>query len=892
MRGKKIVSKYIQLYQETLKNYYHKGNKEERIERSPYVPTTVEGLDEILNGGIIFPYRENPKQTDGIVMLIKGRAGTGKTTLAAKILLGVMHCNKNDDRRLECSKESAKIPDSIDELRYGKGVEHYNEHIKQVRDLLKSHTKAIIFSCEQSKDEYTVLLNRLQQEGVPLKEQDNKKQDNKEVYVERLDQFKAARNGNFKYVTLDGDIESSYDDWLNALYSEVSRLSEQITTTNREIKSTKKAKKNQETERASEIVQQYENDIKLTEKLQQVVRIMVKDIVEDSKSVDALQKLRSILYDTTWLWCKRDDDISKIIEKIDEAIRIIEDKEDDELIKAWDYPSSKGAGTSQVIIQKSVLNEINRIDKILSNLVGSLTSDLKKWKVESSKNASIIEAYTAQKVDEPKYRTILIDGLDSFPTHTRKQLDSQLLIRKLRKASLLSIIVYEEEIAQRENLDYLADIVINLEGQEELGSQHYYRNRLLIEKSRFQRCKRGWQQYKITNYGVQVYPSIASIVANLDTIIDYRNYASTNGINDTFAPHDSNNGCFNSQRMHHPRCYDCRQYEDPKRVMKFLKLANTLSDNSDNNETVCLLERITSNVLKRDSSTIILGPRHGFKFYVALDFLRAGTNNGEHSLMLLFQDRETELQSEKKWLCQWVDHHPLKDDKKFKLKCFSNVHLFHIRPNWLTPADFMMHLDRVLLTHARNNRAITRLVLYDLVQLEAKFPSLVEDSLFLPTLINYLRLNWGITTVLTGVIHSKLSMMVADVVHNVVFSWRDKCIKNDKIVYAFYHSNKGRSHSPVDNDTTSNFFYLPWENSNSQENDSGENCKKKCDNCDNWNWTKDIERNPKHYMYSIKMQRRIWELRGLSELSIDLIEDKERYFVKPTRLRERRGKRS
>lgn len=60
-----------------------------------------------------------------------------------------------------------------------------------------------------------------------------------------------------------------------------------------------------------------------------------------------------------------------------------------------------------------------------------------------------------------------------------------------------------------------------------------------------------------------------------------------------------------------------------------------------------------------------------------------------------------------------------------------------------------------------------------MTQLEARFPLLAEDKMFLPALMNYLKKR-KVTSIVMGSGNSKLSRIAAAMSDNVVFVWRDK----------------------------------------------------------------------------------------------------------------------
>lgn len=462
-------------------------------------------------------------------------------------------------------------------------------------------------------------------------------------------------------------------------------------------------------------------------------------------------------------------------------------------------------------------------------------------------------------------QVIVIDGLNSFPAITRRSIDHQNMIRILRKAALLTIIVYEDEKDHHENLDYLADMVIQLKGEENRIDNHgYYLNKLIIEKSRFQSSVRGWQQYKITDRGFVVFPTISSLVAKHDTVNDYVDYASSGSIEDMFY---KNQNCTNSDTMHYLNCSYCRHHKDSREIRNFIykDYISVETSGTDGNKVQkwdFLIRKISGKDIMRGSTTAILGPKHTFKFYMGLDFLRSGSSQEEHGLMVLFQDRQPRLDHEKQRLCKWACLYG-QEDHKCRL-CYNNVHTFQVKPKWITPAEFMHHLTKILEAHARHGQAITRLALCDLVQMENKFPFLADDVTFIPTLLTFLKLEWGITTVVIGASNNKMGRQVSEISDNIIYTWLDSIDieGEDTTHYAFYSSHADRCNS------RDKFCFISWDLLYQDVDIQIDVLPKDASLC--WDYLNDhIKEEHSKYALAKTMQRKIWDLHGMSDSGED-----------------------
>jgi len=741
----------IKKYQQKAQANYKQEQENLRITNSPWVPTTVEGLDDLLNGGLLFPYFDKDNSSDtgpGLVLLIKGQPGTGKSTLAAKILLGVVSCNKGskDIDRSPCYQETLGRYDNYfwkdKTIKDVAQCAHpsYEEYFKYIQEVMSlsnenSYKGAHIFNCEQNATEYKALLRRLSKQTLKLRKSKEQKSGEEVDATLLLQESIKQIETEFCYETLfefsktpkHNKSQRNYSEWLNDLVVKITTMS------------------------------QSKNEPQTLPPF---------TCTEHSKSCSA------------------------------------------------------------------------------------------NWKCEKKE-----EYIEKENIRDSKKRVILIDGFNSFPSDSRRQIDAQYIIRNLRKAALLSIIVYEDEKDHHENMDYLADIIIKLDGKEYQGHPSYYMNKLLIQKSRFQSCIRGWHQYKITDKGLVVFPSLSYNVGKYETINDYLDYAKNDSVEDSFQKQDQHQKiCQNSEQMHYPPCSYCRYQDDVTGIHELLKLGEIIG--GSNVDPEYLLHKIAGKYIKRGTTTAILGPKHTFKFYLAFDFLRVGSLTDEHGLLIMLQDKEPELLHEKNRLCNWTCG-KLYDKDKSK-ECYKNIHNFLLRPGMITPAEFMHHLDILLKTHASEGRAITRLAFCDLVQMENRFPFFAEDDMLIPSIMTYLKYKWGITSVFIGAANGKIGKKIAELAHNVIYCWMDRKGKESKNLdyYAFYHNHAERNTGEKDE----NFHFIEWS--------LDTNLMKPCDGVtkDCWDFTdskpqgcKEVITDEKDFEFAPEMQKLIWEIHGLSE---------------------------
>jgi len=75
-------------------------------------PLGIPGLDKLLRGGLECP----PPDHDGLIFLLKGRAGTGKTTLALQIALAARKWKRRGGRAIDISNNEQPTSDVLQTL--------------------------------------------------------------------------------------------------------------------------------------------------------------------------------------------------------------------------------------------------------------------------------------------------------------------------------------------------------------------------------------------------------------------------------------------------------------------------------------------------------------------------------------------------------------------------------------------------------------------------------------------------------------------------------------------------------------------------------------------------------------------------------------------------------
>jgi KaiC/GvpD/RAD55 family RecA-like ATPase len=347
-------------------------------------------------------------------------------------------------------------------------------------------------------------------------------------------------------------------------------------------------------------------------------------------------------------------------------------------------------------------------------------------------------------------RMIVVDGLNLLDQDERAKLELNRVVMRLRRLAVVGILVYEPSEPKYETVDFQADLVISLRGEEYTGTTKYYLHHLSIAKSRFQQTGLGWHQYKIrTSTGINVFPSLHFRVQKSSQDRDAEDELMTP---------------FVTKGAHRDGRLDPRPvHTDDGSILTYLLKAENL---------------------RRGSCTVVLGPRRTWKTQLTLDFLRAGSRKKEPGLLLSLLDNQGTIMNQRGCLCgvDCVKNEPCSGN----VNCYRNVYLKHLRPGCLAPSEFFHILEQILTSRSGDER-IRRLVFWDLTQLEDRFPLLASEGMFVPALMDYLKNSRDpkdddrprqITSVFMGAPNTDLAKAASAMADNVVFCWRDTYYKD------------------------------------------------------------------------------------------------------------------
>lgn len=706
--------------------------------RTKNFETQITGLDDLLRGGLVLPTQNNEDQhANGLVILLKGKPGTGKTTLALQLLYHLTQVLKN------------KI----------------NKHVKEDGsnpDFNKEFNRSQYFSIEQSQNELEEKLMNLVICRIF--------NDIQSFVVSDKSTF--PKNDEFK---LDEDVKKE----LFEVYSRLSTLICFFDTLNKTFVQRKK-----DEEITKYIITQFDNLKFFFENFQydrsgkKIVPTKCSEV--DDKTINPYSDFENEYERVQFTATLNNDSIGKGL--IDEFKKRLEkqhltssDNQLDStgLIDLINQISDRyviNTDTTKKLTQKFDFKEldllVNQFDQEITSLIQNhydshlpddFSIEIKTAESVHNKADSPFNFMSAQKVhdfineidngtmDNQKfYPCIVIDGLNILSEKEKKLINIGKLVKALKSNSFFSIIVYDGETDGSLYQDYYADLVIDLKGDVEKNLADYFLHQMQIAKSRFQQAALGWHQYKIKELGIQIFRSVHFHV-------HINNYQSDQLL-ESFTP------AIDSDKF--------KEYFTPTKEKSIRRFPTNIEQ--------ILIDPAPG------SFTAIFGARATFKTTLTLNFLynvnqKEDTKQGDSLLISLIDNYETLKESS---YCPMAKFHKENSNQLIDCdKCHKHLYVMHQRSGCVNSHEFFHNLDKRVSDHRKKtSREITRLAFWDLAQLEYRFPLLAADPMFLPGLVEYTKKK-KIALIVMGAGNSKLTPAASAIADNVIFCWRSHISK-------------------------------------------------------------------------------------------------------------------
>ncbi len=674
------------------------------MNNSKIFKTNVEGLDELLHGGIVIP-SQVIEEKRGLVILIKGAPGSGKTTLSCQLACsffkeksinnttnnGLLYYYTLDQTKKDIYKKIYKLFVNNnfykDDLKIGDKTIEDNE-LALFRELwgLCCFFSELLNNFLSSKENKT-LGNLLSDKNI----QENINNIQNEIYLKIKDIF-----------------------ILSAPTSQQQIILHKLISVNRNLNST---------------VLVNENIDSILHKLRDIFETPISD---QQKIVCEIKELLFTLHILVAL-----KDLKEVLDKLPACQKETSPKI---IFSIFDNQCKQSPPQNNTTIEADIFKSLLEICLGITNINSTWISfiiDFLVYSTQPDKTDDIIHPTPRlpltsalsmlNTIPENKdaYITI-IDGINSLTNEESSYFNFHNLIKFLKKKSTISFIVYDPNNNDSDFIDYMADMIIELQIEKSKYPIKYDKLTLFIPKSRYQNAIRGSQhQYKIRKYGLVIFP--------------YLHYYSTSertGSDETDQPH-----------------LDIAL----KKSMESMNLNAYCPDRIQYVNESSLIDKIVNGIIP-GNVTALIGARHTSKTSLSMDFLKSKltvdtVKKTESRLLVSIIDNATTIINERDCLRKdcvdykkcfpLIESEPNSKSEPIhvpkKPKCFDNIHLYQFQPLVISSNELLYQIDRRIKHSAQECVPITRLAFLDLTQLEYRFPNIVEDPYFLPSLLDYLR---------------------------------------------------------------------------------------------------------------------------------------------------------
>lgn len=290
------------------------------------------------------------------------------------------------------------------------------------------------------------------------------------------------------------------------------------------------------------------------------------------------------------------------------------------------------------------------------------------------------------------------------------------------------------------------DIIIDLRQVQHRGTTLH---QLSVRKSRYQDFAPGWHQYSLMDYGIEVYPSLSRFFHLRRYFQNSLTHTHSDVISDTFQQYLSN-GIPGSTKV--------LTYLDYKENLKdttdgYLEALMTtgLTDyrsgelleqiilcNNDYHAKQGALRKLGEHAItgikkRHEDVTAIIGESNTYKRFFTFGGLFSNAHEKQHSLILLLSKDERTIR--RRLSCPAMGRKRNTDCTECS-KCYKYIHFMSLKSGYISPEEFIFHLEDQLDTAYNDGKKIKKIIIDDLQMIEYGYPLLDNESLFLPALIS------------------------------------------------------------------------------------------------------------------------------------------------------------
>lgn len=327
---------------------------------------------------------------------------------------------------------------------------------------------------------------------------------------------------------------------------------------------------------------------------------------------------------------------------------------------------------------------------------------------------------------------IVIHGFSQFSAEELNRLQLFHLESQLREKARVSILVFDEKGFGN---DINPDIVIDMRQNEYPESKHSYFE-LKISESAYQVAALGWHQYKMYDYGIEVFPSVHKVVhrrSYMSTIVsdvqddilhpsfyeylhrpEYGNKSQDNGKKEL-------KKCLNDyEKFRSQGTFKEIAGKHEGEKCEFVFFDRPVKDERPQNDE-CIYYR-------RRKITALVGNPNSFKRMFSYARMFDSCYRDEDTLIILFDRNEFDMRQRivslsKKIGCNNKD-------------CHKHIHFWGVRMGCISPSELLFFINKLLYDeYDYKNKKIRNIIVDDLQKIDYSFPLLKNEPLFLSALV-------------------------------------------------------------------------------------------------------------------------------------------------------------
>jgi hypothetical protein len=369
-----------------------------------------------------------------------------------------------------------------------------------------------------------------------------------------------------------------------------------------------------------------------------------------------------------------------------------------------------------------------------------------------------------RKMSQPQrvnWPIVVLDGLSLLSTSERTTLELETIIDRMRRKFQLSILVFEPNDDTMCYLDHHSDMVIELASTRIEKPLAYLIHEMCISKARYQDCALGHHQFKIRKSGLVFFPS-------LHFQVHHYNYMELE-LKRSMGAGTANPSADVAEK----------KQSDPATTPGTTQ--NTTASPANGGQSKSRSQVTDGSLIDlifspaKGESIVLLGPRNSFKTQLCLDFLArgcwGGTNDGkEEGLLISLIDNAPNIEAGLK--CPWADG--ACGNEICKTGCsncsggfIKHAHAFCQRPGCITPAEFFYYVRQRL----EKLQTESRVVFWDLTQMDYRFPLFKEDKMLLPALMDHFK-SRPMKSLFMGAGNAENTSSASAMADHVLFCWR------------------------------------------------------------------------------------------------------------------------